>query len=167
MRPPSPDTPYKLPVHTQLVWRDGEFDITQEEVDIVLHYLADGYTLKKCSQVVGKDSGRLRKLISKYPKLNEQYEAARLLGLDAMADRLQDIHEQIEDTHKARLASENAKWLLSRLNSRKYGDKLDVNVSGTIDLMAAIQSGRERMAISSGITLDHDIAAQDIEGLLE
>lgn len=131
--------------------------LSNHQIDTLFGHIADGYSLKKAAEAQSLDAGQLRRLLANTPDLLQRYETVRMLGCDALADRIQDMHELIDDTAKATLASNNAKWLLARLNSRKYGDKLDVSVSGTIDLQAAINAGRQRLEqqrIDDGITID-------------
>jgi hypothetical protein len=44
-----------------------------------------------------------------------------------------------------RVASENIKWVASKRYRQIYGEKLDVNVSGTVDVKAALNRGNARL----------------------
>jgi hypothetical protein len=61
----------------------------------------------------------------------EQVAAARLAGLERMADEIIEIAEERSDPRHRQVRIDARKWLLSRLLPRKYGDKTQVEVTQT------------------------------------
>lgn len=79
-----------------------------------------------------------------YPHFNSSFEQARQEGLEHLADGLIDAHKTEPDVQRARLKSDNAKWLLSKRKPTIYGDKVDIHVSQTIDIGSALSEARKR-----------------------
>lgn len=74
------------------------------------------------------------------------FAKCRDAGLDSLADQLIGITEKIPDVQKARLESENARWLLSKRKPATYGDRVAVDVTHTVNLPAALAEARQRAA---------------------
>ncbi len=72
------------------------------------------------------------------------FEQARQEGLEHLADGLMTAHDDYVDVQRARLKSDNAKWLLSKRKPEIYGDKVDIHVSQTIDITGALADARAR-----------------------
>lgn len=109
--------------------------------------------VKACRLVSIKPMDFLRWLDAN-PSYQTEMSRARTIGHDVMAESLLTIHEDIEDVAKARLASDNKKWLLARVASSKYGDKLEMNVNGSIDLNAALNAAQQRLIRDSATTIE-------------
>jgi hypothetical protein len=52
--------------------------------------------------------------------------------------------ENKEVTNRSRLRIDTRKWLLSKLVPKKYGDKIDIEHSGTISIADKLREARER-----------------------
>lgn len=79
-----------------------------------------------------------------YPLFTANFDRARNEGLEHLADQLIKIDELHQDVQRARLKSDNYKWLLSKRKPAIYGDKIDINVNQTIDIGTALQEARQR-----------------------
>lgn len=82
-----------------------------------------------------------------YHDFANTFEQARQEGLEHLADGLMTAHDEYTDVQRARLKSDNAKWLLSKRKPEIYGDKVDIHVSQTIDITAALTEARARAQI--------------------
>jgi hypothetical protein len=83
------------------------------------------------------------------PEFANTFEHARQEGLEHLADGLITAHDEYTDVQRARLKSDNAKWLLSKRKPSVYGDKVDIHVSQTIDITAALSEAKKRAMIPS------------------
>jgi hypothetical protein len=61
-----------------------------------------------------------------------------------MADQIVDIADNETDAARARNRIDSRKWLVSKRNAKQYGDKLDINVTKTVDINAALEAGLKR-----------------------
>lgn len=59
-----------------------------------------------------------------------QYTRSREIGLDCRADALIEDAKQAKDAALGRLAFDADRWYLSKLAPKRYGDKLQAEVSG-------------------------------------
>jgi len=73
---------------------------------------------------------------SQSPPFAEQYARAMMCRTDLAVDRLADIAEQVLDgtlaPDQARVAADLIKWPASKLNAKKYGDRIQSEVDMTI-----------------------------------
>jgi hypothetical protein len=69
-----------------------------------------------------------------------QYTRAKEESADALTDEMLDIADDVEgDSQRDRLRVDTRKWIASKLKPKKYGDKLEHDVSGGLaDLLRAI-----------------------------
>jgi len=70
----------------------------------------------------------------KHPEFSTIYARARENQMEAFADQILDLSDQVLEDQgavaKAKLQTENRKWLMARLASRRYGDKLQQEITG-------------------------------------
>ena len=81
------------------------------------------------------------------PIFYTKFEQARQEGLEHLADALITLSDEEQDVQRARLKSDNYKWLLSKRKPQIYGDSLNVNVNHTVDVGAALQDARQRAGL--------------------
>ena len=69
--------------------------------------------------------------IIKHEEFCHKYEMARKVQRERWADEIIDIPDDSRgNVQRARLRVDSRKWVLARLEPRKYGDKLDVASGG-------------------------------------
>ena len=68
-----------------------------------------------------------------------QYARAREEQADYYADEIIDIADRAKDANLARLQIDARKWKASKMQPKKYGDKLDLNHSGAIENLTDAQ----------------------------
>ena len=120
------------------------------QIDHVLSELEAGRSLRdicKNDPVMPKPSTFLD-WVAQSPELAERYTRAREAGAEKRAEELEHLvdAEYIEDkdgridsarVNARRLQVDTKKWLLSKMFPKKYGDKVDLNHSGSIQTSAA------------------------------
>jgi outer membrane lipoprotein-sorting protein len=73
------------------------------------------------------------------PDFRAQYEISRKELIELEADRLLEIADNSdEDPQRSRLMVDARKWLLSKLVPKKYGDRIELEQSGELDLVITI-----------------------------
>lgn len=117
--------------------------MSPEQFDAILVDVAAGIPVRRAiteREISGRQFyGRL----NADPTAAERYARAKEAALEAMADEILDIADEVagdtfEDdqgnvkiapdvVNRARLRVDTRKWLLSKLAPKKYGDKLDVD----------------------------------------
>ena len=81
---------------------------------------------------------------------------------DALIDEAGQIVDTEQNPQLAKVRADHRKWLASRLNRQKYGDKLDVQYNHTIDIAPVISKALERLSnIGVGIPQTKLIEAEN------
>lgn len=91
-----------------------------------------------------------------------QYTRAREIGYDVMAESIIELADKAnigqksvskatgleitegDNVDRSRLQVDARKWLLSKMLPKKYGDKQQVELSGTVEVANAIAAARQR-----------------------
>ncbi len=77
------------------------------------------------------------------PTFADMYVRAREERTDLMADEIIDIADQtFEDAAavmKARLRVDTRKWLMAKMSPRKYGDKIQQEITGDVDVSLRVK----------------------------
>ncbi len=72
--------------------------------------------------------------LTKHPSFSEQYAKAQKERSTAMFEEMLDIADEADEEPssiaKARLQVDTRKWALSRMNPKKYGDKVEQTLQG-------------------------------------
>ena len=92
---------------------------------------------------------------SDYPEFGKAYLIAQELYTDALIDEAGEIVDTECNPQLAKVRSEFRRWLASKLNRSKYGDKIDVQHSHTLDITSIISKALERLSnIGVGTVID-------------
>ncbi|MCJ8336346.1 MAG: terminase small subunit protein [Epibacterium sp.] len=108
-------------------------EFSQEIFDEICDRLSDGESLRKiCSDDDMPNKGSVFKWLASDEKLSDQYARAREVQADALFDDCLDIADGVspEDVQKARLRIDTRKWMAGKLRPKKYGDKVQQELSG-------------------------------------
>lgn len=71
---------------------------------------------------------------------------ARDNGIDVLVDEIMTIARDEEmPVDRARLLCDNIKWIAARRAHKRYGDRLDVSVNGSIDIASTLTEARSRI----------------------
>ena len=125
---------------------------SEEVEDELLALVASGLSLYQIEKIKGMPSRRsVLAWKYKYPDFSRKFDAARLAGVDSIAEDILNIADDGsndwverlgyngatpkmevngEAIHRSKLRVESRKWLLAKLMPKKYGDKVSQEVSG-------------------------------------
>ncbi|WP_210236257.1 terminase small subunit protein [Ochrobactrum sp. CGA5] len=157
-------------------------DYTQEIADLICERIADGESLRTICDDQGMPSRTtVFKWLSRFNEFADQYARAREAQADTLFDEILSIaddgrNDWMEKTNKdgevigevfnkeavqrSSLRVEARKWMAGKLRPKKYSEKLDLNVSGSLQttpeeqLNARIAEllGKAGVAIAAGGT---------------
>jgi chromosome condensin MukBEF complex kleisin-like MukF subunit len=71
-----------------------------------------------------------------HPGFAQKYARARELQQDREADKIVVIADEADDAAIARLRIDSRKWRAAKMAPKKYGDRLDLNHSGSIQQLS-------------------------------
>lgn len=132
---------------TQLVAfaaKNPELSESVLKFDGILKDYIDGQSLKLCFENNGLSKGQFYGLIATYPILANFYARAQEARSEGFADEIVEIADTELDYNRARNKIDARKWVASKILPGKYGDRLELNVNGTLDLNAAVVEARSR-----------------------
>ncbi len=123
----------------------------------ILEGLADGMSAVKISDQAGMPH---RRTIERWMETDDAFAAecarARLIGLELQVEAIEDIErDTLAGTIDPRAASvviSSKQWRLSKLRPKKYGDRVAVDVAGSmsVSMRAVTASDDELLAIARG-----------------
>lgn len=66
--------------------------------------------------------------------LSERYARAKASQADVLADEIVGLADDCTDHNKCRLQIDARKWVAAKLKPKKYGDKVDLNHGGSVEI---------------------------------
>lgn len=114
-------------------------DYTDELAATICERLVEGESLRAvCRDDAMPSISAVMMWIAKYPQFLEQYTRATDERASGMFEDMLDISDEVKadpaEVSKAKLRVETRKWALSRMNPKKYGDKIQQEHSGSVSV---------------------------------
>lgn len=148
--------------------------LTEEQEQIALSLASEGRTAKYIRDIILCSQHKFRAHCERCPTFAMAFIRARQEGLEEIADSLQTMADDEKDVLRARLKSENLRWILSKRKPHVYGDRIEVNLNQNIDIGQALTDARNRAlpdvittAVSGSITPAISVAADDEANTLD
>lgn len=113
----------------------------------LLQYCREGMSVQQVSKIMPIAVCSIYKAMDKDPSLRIEWDKARKEGADTLADSLLttfDDAETVADAMIGKAVSDNIKSIVGWRNPGRYGAKLNVEVTHTIDLSSALQQAEHR-----------------------
>jgi hypothetical protein len=118
--------------------------------DLICREIAEGSSLKAiCARHDVPSRETIYQWLADDSAFSDKYVRAREDQADFYADEIIDIADTEPDANKARVRIDARKWKASKLQPKKYGDKVDLNLSGTIGHLSDEQL-QSRLALLVG-----------------
>jgi len=115
------------------------------KVQEVIELVANGLPLKTALEKAGLSSYRFTECLAADPAQDHIYARARAARAEVLASEVVDIADTEQDPQRARNRMDARKWYASKVLPKQYGDRIDVNVEGTIDLRAVMEKANARI----------------------
>ena len=118
--------------------------------------IADGKSLRKAALAEGLDHSEFLHMVAKDDEVRILYETARNVSAEERIGALDEEADAVMQVAKVRgkkasayvsafVAKANiAKWKAERLMGKVYGNRVDINHSGSIDLASRLSAARAR-----------------------
>lgn len=134
-------------------------------LNAVISRIENGESLKVAAQMEGVTTQQFNHFLRSDKEAFVAYERAREIRADLLADQIIEIADEEPDAAKARNRIDARKWIASKHYSKRYGDRLDVNVSMQIDIAATLEEARGRLLPISDQSNIIDAQAIDISSI--
>lgn len=119
--------------------------LTKHKVGEVIQRVLDGDTLKTALKSVGISQQYFHELLQSDKASAVAYARAVELRADNLADEALQIADNEPDAAKARNQIQVRQWLASKLYAKRYGDRIDLNVTQTLDIGSTLAEARARL----------------------
>ena len=104
---------------------------TAEIADILCERIAKGEALHRiCDEQGMPSTSMVYRWLDAHEDFRDKYARAREMQADLMAAQTVTIADEAQDANLARLRVDARKWYASKLQPKKYGDRLAQEVSG-------------------------------------
>lgn len=111
----------------------------------VCAYIAIGKPIKKAQELAGITEYRYMKWML-MPAFARAVQCARTILTDRLLGDTEELLFSMSDQQRLANVLKHRHWMASKLIPKVYGDKLDVNVTQTIDIGSALAEARARAA---------------------
>lgn len=109
---------------------------TEEKALEICEMVADGQSINKISKMPGMPArSTILKWFRDVPEFSDMYIRAKEIGFEVLADEIIDLADapeniKKEELNRHHLMIETRKWLLAKLQPRKYGERLTQEIVG-------------------------------------
>lgn len=135
------------------------YDVYPRVLDAI-EYISQGETVTSACDTAGLSIAQFEGFIDRDATLQGLRQEAERRGHDALADALINIdnhriHGQ-SDPKMAKVISDNIKWFLSKKDTKRFGDKIEVQHSLSLDrtIVDVLNAARNRVSLIEGPVLD-------------
>ena len=120
-------------------------DYSSEIADEICSAIANGLNLNKIAAMENMPArSAIYRWLSDYQDFKDKYTRARETRADWRFDKIDDVildmRQGIIDSNQARVEIDAIKWQAGKENSKNYGDKQQIDHSGTMTLSQLVES---------------------------
>lgn len=119
-------------------------ELSEEQIQLALDLASEGKTAKEIREALFITQSMFNRYCESNPIFQSNFARARQEGLEEIADSLQTIADDEKDVLRARLKSENLRWVLSKRKPHVYGDRIEVNMNQTVSVLDALNEAKAR-----------------------
>lgn len=112
--------------------------MTPDTKDLILEGIASGHSTRRACQDLGVEPATFYLALGRDPEFAERYDAAKRASVDALVDDADDAAEAARRAQNgnevagAKVYIDHKKWMAARIAPQRWGEKAQVNVTGTI-----------------------------------
>lgn len=136
----------------------------ENSYELFIKYLAEGMTRIQSMRAAGVTYEMYSALKKEDPDMWLRVKEAEAFGADVRADELLNVHNKL--SHKqAEVYSANARWHMSKRARETYGEKVEVNQTSNINILAVLEDVNKRalehMAVLNAVRQKPEIGTID------
>jgi hypothetical protein len=125
-------------------------DSQAAKVQRVIDAVAGGEFLRVAIQEQGISPTAWGRLLQKSVEHRTAYLRAVEIKADLLADDVVYIADSEDDPQRSSNRMRARQWLASKLYAQRYGDRIDVNVTQTLDISKTLAEARKRVLTIEG-----------------
>lgn len=112
--------------------------------EIIESIINEKLSLDKCIRERGINPNEFFQCIYRVPSLQQDYYRAQQARAELLADEIIDIADTELDANRARVRVDARRWYASKMQPQKYGDRIELNVTETVDIRGALAEAKAR-----------------------
>jgi len=116
-----------------------------ERMQILTDHIIRGGASNSGVPISFGDRRRLCQAMAVDPRLREAYESAMRLRADYLAEEIIGIADSDADPQRVRNQVSARTWWASKINPRRYGERLEVDLSADLSVTAALAEAKSRV----------------------
>lgn len=146
--------------------RGKQFEFSQEKANKICELITEGKSLRTIEKIRGMPTaGCIIRWLGRHPAFEQQYAQARKASTDALFEEILDICDngsndwmeqnatgegrkiwKVNGEHiqRSKLRVDTRKWALSKLQPKKYGEKVTTEHTGNVRLTDLSESELDR-----------------------
>lgn len=128
--------------------------VSPQQIDFILEKYSQGEGLRRAIADMGLTAAIFYRFLRENPDYATAYTQAREVRGEMMVDKAFEVANSDDNPMKVRTQVDLYKWYASKV-VKEYGDRIDVNVAGQVDIRAAIEDGRKRFENRRVIDVTH------------
>lgn len=136
-------------------------------VQNIIERILNGSSLKDATKQCGIDVFKFNRMLQGDRAAAQAYARAVEIRADVLADEALHIADNENDSSKARNQIQVRQWLASKLYAKRYGDRIDLNVTQTIDIGSTLAEARSRLLPVHDQHNVIDVESRAVTGLAE
>lgn len=117
----------------------------QQIVDRVIELVIDGATLRDACATAQITMQSFHRILCSERELSAHYARAMELRADVWADETVQIADTDADPARARNRINARQWGAAKTHSRKYGERIDLNINQQISIDGALLEAKQRL----------------------
>lgn len=121
--------------------------LTIEIVETILTEMHNGRSLNSTLKEFKINSMMFYDFVAENPILSSKYARAQTARAELLVEELIDIADTEPDPQKARNRIDARKWYASKMTPHKYGDRIDLNLTTTVDIGKALLEAKQRVSL--------------------
>lgn len=115
-----------------------------EKVKAVITDMFKGISIGKSTERHDISREIFFKVLLQYPDLQSNYECAQQAKAELFAEEVVDISDEEENPMKAKNRIDARKWYAAVMKPKKFAERIDLNITETIDIRGALEEARSR-----------------------
>ena len=136
--------------------------ITPDERYAIVVQLGKGIAIGKIRDALKISVDRFWSMLRANPKFTNKIQFLRQSVLEELSDQLLDASLSVADVHRARVYTDNLRWLLAKRIPQIYGDKIHVE-HNIVDINAALSDAIKRVSDVRKVVELQNVASQESE----
>ena len=117
----------------------------RKAAETVINTVYAGGHVADCLRDLGMHPALFYNVLNSTPELFDAYTRARHFRAELMADEIVQIADTDPDPQRARNRIQARQWRTAKLDPKTFSDRIDINVTQTVDVASALSEARSRI----------------------